>query len=98
MKKITATLLMLLLFSFLATGCNHGRVRMADKPATATREYTKWFFVFGILPDREYEINDLCPGGQVAEVHQYTSFWNGLLAGVTLGMVVPQSLDVGCNF
>jgi len=79
----------------LVSSC-HSRIRMADTTPDYEEKYTKWFFFAGFLPHRVYEVNDLCPGGSVVEVHQYMNAWQVLMA-IPLGIFTPQTLRVKCS-
>ncbi len=97
LRKAALFVPVLLIAAGSISSCMHSRVRMADAPADSTVNYQKWFFFGGLLPHRKYEVNDLCPGGSVQEVHQRMSGWDVLITTVTLGIAVPQRLEVKCS-
>jgi hypothetical protein len=96
MKKIITVLLVLMVTTGTVSSCMHTRVRMADTTPDYEASYTKWFFFGGLLPHRKYEVNDLCPGGSVVEVDQYTKGWQ-VLTAIPFAIFTPQTLHVKCS-
>jgi hypothetical protein len=87
---------LLSLLAVAATGCYHQVVQTGrpagsttvDKPMVAT-------WLWGLIPATELDVRAQCPTG-VAVVETETSFMNGLLAVITLGIFTPQHVKVTC--
>ena len=55
------------------------------------------FYLWGFLPQSiEYKAREHCPGG-VSEVYQYSTFMEGLLSEVTLGIYMPRTTRFVCR-
>jgi len=48
-----------------------------------------------ISPKQELELRDVCPSGN-ATIHQEVTFLNGLIAGLTVGIYEPSTVEVRC--
>lgn len=86
----------LALVVFLSTGCFHQVVNTGN-PAGAT-VVDKQFdpgWLWGLVPNTEIDVRKECPMG-VAVVETETSFVNGLVSAVTLGIFTPQHVRVTC--
>lgn len=86
----------LALVVFLGTGCFHQIVQTGN-PAGAT-VVDKAFvpgWLWGLVPNTEVDVRKECPMG-VAVVETETSFVNGLVGAVTLGIFTPQHVRITC--
>lgn len=69
------------------TGAPNGRV-----------VYDQWrhHWLGGLIsPEQELELRDVCPSGN-ATIHQEVTFLNGLIAGLTVGIYEPSTVEVRC--
>jgi Bor protein len=58
-------------------------------------EETNWFFVEGLFPTREIDVSEYCPAGAAA-IKEQTTFLNGLIGTITLGIATPRSVWYYC--
>ena len=86
----------LALVVFLGTGCFH-QVVQTGNPAGATVVDKQFVpgWLFGLVPNTEVDVRKECPMG-VAVVETETSFVNGLVGAVTLGIFTPQHVRITC--
>jgi hypothetical protein len=83
----------------LALGCGacyHQVVQTGRTPGTTVVD-KPWVstWVFGLVPATEIDVRRECPSG-IATVETETSFVNGLVGVVTLGIYTPQHARVTC--
>ena len=86
----------LALAAFLGTGCYHQIVQTGN-PAGST-VVDKAFdpgWLWGLVPNDEVDVRRECPMG-VAVVETETSFMNGLVSVLTIGIFTPQHVRVTC--
>jgi hypothetical protein len=89
-------LAILLVTTFVATGCYHQVVAtgatpggtVIERPWTAT-------YVFGLVPAEAISTAAECPSG-VAIVETQQTFPNGLVGVLTLGIYTPQTVRITC--
>jgi hypothetical protein len=55
------------------------------------------FFLYGLVGERAVDVNGLCPGGDVRVIRTGMNFGQGLVAGLTLGVVTPRKIWVQCG-
>ena len=86
----------LALVVFLATGCFHQIVQTGN-PAGATVVDKQFVpgWLWGLVPNNEVDVRSECPMG-VAVVETETSFVNGLVSAITLGIYTPQHVCITC--
>lgn len=83
-----------------------GGVILAKAPAAGTRleeshvtvELSHTYFLMGLLP-RNVVIEEgvVCPGARVHSMHQYTSFRDGVLEQLSLGIYSPRTVEIVCS-
>ena len=81
----------------LGTGCFHQIVQTGN-PAGATVVDKQFVpgWLWGLVPNDEVDVRKECPMG-VAVVETETSFVNGLVGVVTLGIFTPQHVRITCS-
>lgn len=79
-----------------AAACYH-QVVETGKPASPTVIDKPWqlSFIYGIVPPPAVSSAAQCPGG-VAKVETQQSFLNGLVAGLTFGILTPMQVTITC--
>jgi len=96
-EKISKTgLSLLLLFLLAATACHPMRFEMDEGPAYERVYDRKSFFLWGLVPTRKVDVSEHGPHGAVA-VREETTFVDGLLNTVTLGIYTPRSSWYYCK-
>ncbi|MEP7345468.1 MAG: hypothetical protein ABI877_09375 [Gemmatimonadaceae bacterium] len=71
----------------VATGLPASETKV-DKPWTAT-------WIFGLVPATPIDVRSQCTNG-VAYVDTQTTFLNGLVSGLTLGIFTPRAVSITC--
>jgi hypothetical protein len=86
----------LALVAVLGTGCFH-QVVQTGNPAGATVVDKQFVpgWLWGLVPNTQVDVRKECPMG-VAVVETETSFVNGLVSAVTLGIFTPQHVRITC--
>ena len=79
------------LVAVLSAGCFH-QVVQTGRSASSTVVDKPWvpMWIFGLVQAQPIETRPLCPTG-IATVETETSFLNGLVGGVTLGIFTPMA-------
>jgi hypothetical protein len=65
-------------------------------PSGQTVSEKGWFFLWGLVGEKEIWANKMCPGG-VAQIQSKESFLDLLIGGITGGLVAPRSYDIECG-
>lgn len=93
------TKLVLLFVALAATGCysttvNSGKP-VGEAPLEVDEHWHSGFLGGTSESSGPYDLEKLCPNGW-AEIHTKTSFGNGLVEFLTVGVYNPQTVDVKC--
>lgn len=86
----------LALVLFLGTGCFHQIVQTGN-PASGTiidKPFVNGW-LWGLVPNNPVDVRKECPMG-VAVVETETSFVNGLVSAITIGIYTPQHVHITC--
>jgi len=80
----------------LSTACFH-QVVQTGRPAGTTTIDKPWVttWLWGLVPAAEIDVRRECPSG-LATVTTETSFPNGLVSALTLGIYTPQHVTITC--
>jgi hypothetical protein len=78
------------LFAVAISGCHTLRFEITSEKHDTVVFDRKSFFLWGLTPRREVQVTDHCPHGAAA-IREQTTFADGLLAAITLGLWVPRS-------
>ncbi|MED5463731.1 MAG: Bor family protein [Myxococcota bacterium] len=96
MKRLIVSVAILLFVSGCATHTFHvNRGNASPSPAENTMQP---FFLAGIFQSANLDASQICGGAdKVAKVETEISFFNGLLAVVTIGFFTPLQAKVYCS-
>ena len=84
------------LVSLLLVGC-YNQVRFpAQAPSKTVVNHTKIFLFWGLMGNEDYELYRDCRLGNVYEVDAHTSFPQGALTVVTLGIYSLRTVKITC--
>jgi len=92
--KIIKGVLILTLFLSISA-CHSMKFKIADGQVGNVVKDRKSFFLFGIVPTENVDLALYCPNGTIA-VAESTSFLDGFLGFVTLGIYTPRSSTYYC--
>jgi len=85
----------LLLLLGAVSGCHTMRFEVSDEPHGEVVFERKSFYLFGLTPTREVDVAVRCPAG-VAAIREQTTFVDGFLDVITLGIWNPRSTWYYC--
>ena len=60
-----------------------------------TNEANFWFW--GLIGEKNYEVNDLCPQGRVYEVKIYSTILQSTYTMLSLGIYSPRTVSIFCS-
>lgn len=86
-----------LAIGFGTGACNRSSWKTDLRPVRAAAEERAHFFFFGTVPTREYNADEFCPQGQIAEFGVKMSVGNWLAQLFTLGIWTPRWISVRCG-
>jgi hypothetical protein len=55
-----------------------------------------WFFVFGLVGEKEIWANKICPTG-VSRIQSKFSFLDIIVTGITFNLITPRSYEIECG-
>ena len=86
-----------LLFFLVISGCKVQVRYPSEFPSKTviTNEETFWFW--GLIGEKNYEINDLCPKGRMYELRIYNSILQSTYTMLSLGIYSPRSVTIVCS-
>lgn len=87
---------LLLLTLLLGTACHTMRFRVDEGRTSKVVHHRKSFFLWGLTPTRTVDVSTYCPHGALA-VREETTFVDGLLNSITLGIWTPRSSWYHCK-
>ena len=89
--------LLILLFILVLSGCNVQVRYPSEFPSKTiiTNEETFWFW--GLIGEKNYEVNDLCPHGRVYEVKIYNTILQSTYTIISLGIYSPRTVTIVCS-
>ena len=95
MKKVLS-LVAILLFVGSFTFCFKKNYHFEGSPGKLAREGTHMFFVFGLVPTSDINVEGICENG-VAQIRTYRSFIYGLVGMITYGLITPENYEIYCK-
>ena len=86
-----------LLFLLVISGCKVQVRYPSELPSKTviTNEETFWFW--GLIGEKNYEVNDLCPQGRVYEVRIYNTILQSTYTMLSLGIYSPRTVTIVCS-
>jgi hypothetical protein len=55
------------------------------------------YYLFGLFPRSvALEEREVCPGARIGSIHQYSSWSDGLLEQLSLGIYSPRTVEIVC--
>lgn len=101
MRKKTCSLVATAALCVVMTGCASvtispdGKSKLSSEP---NYQNTENFYFWGLTPDvNEVNVTDICAGEDVRQMQAQTTFVDGLLGAITLGIYSPRSVKVWCE-
>ena len=89
--------LLVLAFIFILSGCKVQVRYPSEFPSKTviTNEETFWFW--GLIGEKNYEANDLCPRGRVYEVRIYNTILQSAFTMLSFGIYSPRTVTIICS-
>ena len=90
-------LIFVLFFTLVFSGCKVQVRYPSEFPSKTviTNEETFWFW--GLIGEKNYEVNDLCPHGRVYEVKIYNTILQSTYTILSLGIYSPRTVTIVCS-
>jgi hypothetical protein len=90
-------LVAVILFLFMTTlqACHTMKFEIENIAHEKLVEDTHWFFVEGLFPTRDIDVSLKCPSGAAA-IKEQTTFGNGFISVISIGIVTPRSVWYYC--
>ena len=60
-------------------------------------QQTHHFFLWGLVGKTSIDVNEVCGGQKVKQMQTQTTFLNGLLGGLTIGIYAPHTAKIWCE-
>ena len=80
----------------VATGCHTMKFNVSDEArSTHPVHHKKFFYLWGLAPTHRVDVAERCPYG-TRSVKEETTFIDGVIGLVTLGLVDPRSSTYLC--
>ena len=86
---------LILLGSLPGLGCYTMRFEIQEDVPTEVVRDRKAFFLWGLAPTKRVDVSEHCPNGAAAVVEN-TTFGDGMLTLITLGIYAPRSTWYHC--
>ena len=88
---------LILIFVLFLSGCQVQVRYPAEFPSKTviTSEETFWFW--GLIGEKKYELNDLCPQGRVYELRIHNTWMQSTYTALTLGIYSPRTITIVCS-
>lgn len=93
--SVVRTLLIFTSTIILFAGCHTIKLDISERPKGEIVKDRKSYFLFGIAPTRNVDVSRICPAGTVS-ITENTSFFDGFLGLLTLGMYTPRTTAYEC--
>ena len=77
-------------------GCHTMRFELANEPTAQTVTERKSYYLWGLTPTEVVDVRQRCPYGAAA-VKERTTFVDGLLGALALGIWSPRSSTYYCR-
>ena len=89
--------ILVVLFLLVLSGCKVQVRYPSEFPSKTviTNEETFWFW--GLIGEKNYEVNDLCPQGRVYEVKIYNTILQSTYTMLSLGIYSPRTVTIVCS-
>ena len=71
-----------------------GGNRLSGEP---TYQESKPYFIAGLIGESHIDAKNICGGSKVAQMQAQTTFVDGLLGSLTLGLYTPRTAKVWCE-
>ena len=97
--KIRPKLLVLSICLFLIS-CSTVTIRPDDRIKQSsghTIEKQENYFLFGLVGEHHVNVQEACAGKSISQAQAHTTFIDGLLGVVTLGIYTPRSYRLWCQ-
>ena len=87
-------------FCLLATSC--AKVSIQPGPGaklTTTPTYSKSnsYFFWGLVGEEHMDVTKTCSGKTPKQIQAQTTFVDGLLGAITLGIYAPRTISIWCS-
>ena len=89
--------ILFLLFNLVLSGCKVQVRYPTELPSKTVITNEEKFWLWGLIGEKNYEVNDLCPQGRVYEVRIYNTNLQSTYTMLSLGIYSPRSVTIVCS-
>lgn len=94
-KALSITTLAVILTACSATTIRTDSAKRVD--TTPTYQETQKYYLFGLIGENHINTTEICQGKSVKQMQSQTTFMNGLVEILTLGIYSPKTARVWCE-
>ena len=89
----------ILIFSFLfaLSGCKVQMRYPSEFPSKTVIKSEETFWFWGLIGQKNFEANDLCPLGRVYEIRIYNTILQSTYTMLSLGIYSPRTVAIVCS-
>ena len=87
----------ILLFLLVISGCKVQLRYPSELPSKTVITNEEIFWFWGLIGEKNYEVNDLCPLGRVYEVKIYNTVLQSTYTMLSLGIYSPRTVTIVCS-
>ena len=87
----------ILIFVLFLSGCQVQVRYPAEFPSKTVISNEETFWFWGLMGEKKYELNDLCPQGRVYELRIHNTWMQSTYTALTLGIYSPRTITIVCS-
>ena len=89
--------ILVLSFLLVLSGCKVQVRYPSEFPSKTVITNEAIFLFWGLIGEKNYEVNDLCPQGRVYEVKIYSTILQTTYTILSLGIYSPRTVTIVCS-
>ena len=89
--------ILVLLFLLVLSSCKVQVRYPSEFPSKTVITNEEIFWFWGLIGEKYYEVNDICPQGRVYEVIIYNTILQSTYTMLTLGVYSPRTVTIVCS-
>ena len=88
---------LILIFVLFLSGCQVQVRYPTEIPSETIINDEETFWFWGLMGEKKYELNDLCPQGRVYELRIHNTWMQSTYTALTLGIYSPRTITIVCS-
>ena len=89
--------ILVLSFLLVLSGCKVQVRYPSEFPSKTVITNEANFWLWGLIGEKNYEVNDLCPKGRIYEVRIYNTILQNTFTILSLGIFSPRTVTIVCS-